>query len=149
MTLKESLYSICLSYVQERIVRITKEIESVQTSANEENKSSAGDKHETGRAMAQLEIEKNSKQLQEAKRLEAQLAKIQIDNISDRIIAGSLVTTTNGIFFISISMGVVTYKEQPYFFISPDSPLGMLFLDKKVMDEISFNGKKYVVLAIG
>ncbi|HSY60679.1 MAG TPA: hypothetical protein VK796_02335, partial [Cytophaga sp.] len=67
---KNTLYAYCTDYVTERITRLKTEIKKTQSSANEETKSSAGDKYETGRAMAQLEIEKNTKQLAEAERLQ-------------------------------------------------------------------------------
>jgi hypothetical protein len=66
INIKESLYNHCMRYVQERIARIQNEIDLHQAAANEETKSSAGDKYETGRAMAQLDIERNSVQLREA-----------------------------------------------------------------------------------
>jgi sortase (surface protein transpeptidase) len=56
--LKTRLHSLCVSYVGQRIETAQRAIAIAQASANEETKSSAGDKYETGRAMAQLEIEK-------------------------------------------------------------------------------------------
>jgi hypothetical protein len=52
--------------VHQRIASAEEAIRMAQESANQEGKSSAGDKYETGRAMAQLEIEKASGQLAEA-----------------------------------------------------------------------------------
>ena len=63
-------------------------ISGAQNSANEETKSSAGDKYETGRAMAQLEIEKNMTQLAEAKRLKQTLEQIAPDKIIAELMFG-------------------------------------------------------------
>jgi hypothetical protein len=56
--LKTKLLTLCIKYVDDRISATQQAIQSAQASANEETKSSSGDKYETGRAMAQLEIEK-------------------------------------------------------------------------------------------
>ena len=65
-----------MAYVHERIAATQEAIYTAQLSANEETKSSAGDKYETGRAMAQLEIEKNTAQLAEALKLKQMLKQI-------------------------------------------------------------------------
>src|SRR3954467_3556984 len=121
-SLKTALYTYCTDYVLERITRLKTEIKKTQSSANEETKSSAGDKYETGRAMAQLEIEKNTTQLREAERLQGMLQAIHQDLISEIIIPGSLVKTSKGDFYISISIGLITLEQKQYFVIAPDSP---------------------------
>jgi len=63
MTLKENLYQQCVLTVENRFKTIQEIISSHQKSLNSETKSSAGDKHETGRAMLQLEMEKAGQQL--------------------------------------------------------------------------------------
>ena len=148
MNLKQALYAHCLSYVQQRIARTQEEINKVQASANEESKSSAGDKHETGRAMAQLEVEKNAKQLAEAEKLLNILHNISPERVSERVIPGSLVHTSNGVFFIAVSIGAFLYKKVQYFGIAGDSPLGKMFLHKGKGEVVVFNGKEYVISAI-
>lgn len=48
---KAKLYASCLKLVDERVSHIEDAMRNAQASANEETKSSAGDKYETGRAM--------------------------------------------------------------------------------------------------
>lgn len=145
MALKNALYTYCTDYVMERITRLKNEIKKTQSSANEETKSSAGDKYETGRAMAQLEIEKNTKQLSEAERLQGMLQAIHTDLVSEIVIPGSLINTSKGVFYISISIGLVAFEGNPYYIVAPDSPIGKLFMGKKVKDEIVWNSSKYVI----
>lgn len=145
---KNTLYTYCTDYVMERITRLKTEIKKTQSSANEETKSSAGDKYETGRAMAQLEIEKNTKQLAEAERLQGMLQAIHTDLISEIIIPGSLVKTPKGIFYISISIGLIEIDKQPYFVIAPDSPIGKLFMGKKAGDVIAWNNNVYTIAGV-
>ena len=64
-----------------------------QRSANEEGKSSAGDKYETGRAMMQIERDKAANQLEEALKLKRILDQIQPEVQHERILIGSVVIT--------------------------------------------------------
>lgn len=143
--IKTALFAFCTDYVMERINRLKNEIKKTQASANEETKSSAGDKYETGRAMAQLEIGKNSVQLREAERLLGMLQAIHQELISEIVIPGSLVKTNKGDFYISISIGLIKLKQNQYFIIAPDSPIGLLFMGKKVRDVISWNKAQYQI----
>ena len=133
MTLKEKLYDHCVRYIEERINRIEAEIKKSQQAANEETKSSMGDKYETGRAMAQLAIEQNQIQLGEAQKLRSTLTKIT-NTKSEKVIAGSLVTTSKGVYYVGISLGVVNIDNMPFMIISSDSPIGKLIAGKKVGD---------------
>ena len=67
-----------MDLLEKRSQEIRKEMDTAQQSANSETKSTAGDKHETARAMAQLEVEMLSKQLEEVNKSIAQLKRIHI-----------------------------------------------------------------------
>lgn len=60
MNLKETLFKQCVLFVNKRLQTIEEVLSSNQKALQAETKSSAGDKHETGRAMLQLEMEKAS-----------------------------------------------------------------------------------------
>ena len=64
-----------------------------QLSANEEGKSSAGDKYETGRAMMQIEREKAANQLEEALKLKRIIDQLQPDVHHEIATLGSVVIT--------------------------------------------------------
>ena len=143
--LKEQLYHKFVSIAQQRITDLELIIKEAQYAANNETKSSAGDKHETGRSMAQLETEKLTKQLGEALKLSELLHKINPQGKHQLIGLGSLVITTNGNFFISASLGKIELNEITYFAISSISPIGQLLIQKKENDSFSFNTKSYVI----
>lgn len=145
---KESLYNYCVQYVEERIARIQDEIGLLQAAANEETKSSAGDKYETGRAMAQLEIERNAVQLKEAEKLRSFLQGIAREGTSAVIVPGSLVTTSKGVFYVAISLGAVTLDEQKYLVVSPDSPIGKLLLGKRAGQELLWRSERYSIVRV-
>lgn len=145
MTEKETLYAHCLQYVEQRIARIQEEITRVQASANEETKSSAGDKYETGRAMAQNEIERNTLQRMEAERLQATLTNLNQSNTFSTAAPGALVTTSRGFFYIAISLGSVTIQNKPYFIVSAESPIGKLLIGKRAGEAITWNGNQHEI----
>jgi len=148
MSPKEFLFAHCQNYVNQRLARIHDEINSIQKSANEETKSSAGDKYETGRAMAQLEVERNIAQLRETEKIQNVLQNIIPQSVTDVAIPGALVTTTQSVFYIAISLGAVTCAQQEYFIISADSPIGKQLIGKRVGESYSWKAKTYTIQAI-
>ena len=115
MTLKEELYQLCLDYANQRLQNIEKTIQSNQKALTSETKSSAGDKHETGRAMLQLEIEKAGQQLGAIQQMKETLAKIDPSKTSEIISLGSLVKTpdlyTCGIDYVGVSNLFTFFKS--------------------------------------
>jgi hypothetical protein len=141
--IKEELFDHCLKYTQLRISNIQNAIESARESGNDENKSSAGDKHETGRSMAQLAQENLSHQLLESEKLLQLLGSVERGKTSPAISIGSLVITDHGNYFISISAGKLIVEEETYYAVSPASPIGSALLNAKGLSEFKFNGKNY------
>lgn len=146
--IKHELYNLCQVYLQQRIQTAKQAIEEAQQAANNETKSSSGDKYETGRAMMQLEIEKDSVQLSESLKLKQALDQISIDNSSTSVHPGSLVVTDQAVFFIAISVGKLTLHGKTYLAISPASPVGIKLLGLKLNDSFTFNDRTYVVQEI-
>ncbi|MBQ0733870.1 3-oxoacyl-ACP synthase [Aquimarina celericrescens] len=144
--IKQKLLDKCKQYTDQRLQRIQAIITDIQESLTSETKSTAGDKHETGRAMLQLEREKAGAQLAEVQKLQEILHKIDVSLLSDRVHLGSLVETSNGYYFISISVGKITIDNQSYFAIAVNSPLGRLLLGKTVGDHFNFNGEKFTII---
>lgn len=117
----------------------------LQAAANEETKSSVGDKYETGRAMMQIEIEKNATQLTEAQKLIEALHKIDPRKRTEKIQAGSLAITNQGNFFIAISAGQLMLDRQSFFAIAPTSPIGVLLMGRSAGLSFDFNRKNYLI----
>jgi hypothetical protein len=147
--LRQQLLSQCQMVVDQRIASAEETIRMAQESANEEGKSSAGDKYETGRAMAQLEIEKAGGQLADAKKLKQALEQIPVDVSGSIVRPGSLVITSQGSYFISIAAGKLTVDGKTWFAISAGSPLGAILLGKREGDAVKMMGKEIVVERVG
>jgi transcription elongation GreA/GreB family factor len=119
-----------------------------QQSANEESKSSAGDKYETGRAMMQIERDKAAQQLDEALKLKNTLEQISLQARSDNIMLGTLVITDSKKIFISIGLGKVTIDDQEFLVVAPASPLGKVLMGLKVNDQVVFNKERLTILQL-
>lgn len=144
-SIKQELYELCREYIDNRIQAARLAISEAQQSANQESKSSSGDKYETGRAMMQLEIEKNAAQLSESLKVKQILDNITIENHPVSVQPGSLVITDSDVFFIAISLGKVTLHNQNFLVISANSPLGIKLIGLKPGDKITFKDNAYVV----
>lgn len=145
---KKQLFEKCVAYVVEKMETAQKAIQTAQDSANTESKSSMGDKYETGRAMAQLEIEKNLVQLNEFQRMKQELERTPWEQTNSSAQKGSLVYTNSGIYFLSVSAGKIVLDNESYFAVSLMSPIAKSLLGLKEGDDSMFNGKAMRVLRI-
>lgn len=147
-TIKEQLYQLCVAYVQTRMQAAEDAFRAAEQASNDDTKSSAGDKYETGRAMMQQEKDRNTIQLNEASKLMVALNLIGTKNTSAVVETGSLVITDNGKFYLAISAGTLVVDEVSYFAVSPASPIGMKLKGLKAGDGFELNGKGYRILEV-
>jgi transcription elongation GreA/GreB family factor len=149
MNTKPSLHAACLAYVQLRLDAARTGMQAAQESSNSETKSSAGDKYETGREMAQQERDRHAMQLHEAQKLLADLQKINPELPSDTVRLGALVATNLGQFYLSISAGRLTTADGKEFMaVSPVAPIAVALHGHKAGEEVLFNGKPVRVEAV-
>tara|TARA_B100002049_G_C16005022_1_gene343224 strand:- start:315 stop:767 length:453 start_codon:yes stop_codon:yes gene_type:complete len=147
-SIKEKLYKACEAYVDERIKRIEDSMAGLESDLENETKSSAGDKYETGREMINLEINKLAEQLQQFKNLRNTLnvAKSRTNNGSAQL--GTAVKTNMANYFIAIPADRIIVDGEEYFAIGANSPIAQLLLHKKAGEEITFNGKSAEILEV-
>jgi|TARA_Y100000588_G_C14063566_1_gene842582 transcription elongation GreA/GreB family factor len=147
-SIKERLYKACEAYVEERIKRIEAAMAGLESDLENETKSSAGDKYETGREMINLEINKLAEQLQQFKNLRNTLnvAKSRTNNGSAQL--GTAVKTNMANYFIAIPADRIIVDGDEYFAIGANSPIAQLLLHKKAGEEIIFNGKSAEILEV-
>ncbi len=145
---KQQLYNLCLDALNKRIEAAKTSMEDAQNSANEEGKSSMGDKYETARAMGQIVRDMNAKQLQEALKELSFLQKINPEKINTTIDVGCAVKTTTGNFYISISIGQLKIESETWFALSAGSPIAQALLNKKAGDSYTFRDKTEQILEV-
>ncbi|PQJ79890.1 3-oxoacyl-ACP synthase [Polaribacter porphyrae] len=148
MEIKKELLHKCKEFVDNRLKTVQETISSHQKALQSETKSSAGDKHETGRAMLQLEMEKASQQLSNIYQMKETLAKINVSKTSNIAHLGSIIETNVANYFLSISAGQLVVAKKMYFAVSVSSPIGKLLLGKRENAKIFFNQKAVVINSI-
>jgi len=146
--IKKQLYNKCQDFLNNRLEVIQNTIKDIQNSLQSETKSSAGDKHETGRAMLQLEREKAGNQLSEIQKLQEILQKIDSDTVHQKVALGSIVYTTNLNYFIGISAGEIIVDVRKFYAISPSTPIAQLLLSKMVGEQIQFRSSTFAITKI-
>lgn len=145
---KQHIINACLNYLTQKVNSLNTIIREVNEAGNTESKSSAGDKHETAKAMAQLEQEKLGNQLKEAETQLADFEKHDFTKTSATVSQGSLIETNKGYFFIASSIGKIEVDGKAVFVISNKSPLAIAFAGKQQIDKVGFNGIEYMITAI-
>src|ERR1700744_2782973 len=102
---KNRLKRWALDLIGQRITASREAVDQAQQSANSEEKSSAGDKYETGRAMGHLQKDMYARQLAESVKELANLHAVQTEKIYPTAQTGALVQTDTIDFFIGAGLG--------------------------------------------
>jgi hypothetical protein len=147
-SIKEQLFYHCQQTVTEQINAAQRGIDATDEAVKSETKGSAGDKHETGRAMIHLEKEQHIRRLNEALANERALHNIDPTQPCNEVIAGAVVQTSAGNYFFAISAGKRRVDEQEYLTVSLSSPLGEELEGCEKGDIISFRGKELKITAV-
>ncbi|MCT4629367.1 3-oxoacyl-ACP synthase [Winogradskyella sp.] len=148
MDIKEQLYNECKENLENRLQVIQNNILDIETALQSETKSSAGDKHETGRAMLQLEREKLGQRLAEIQKLQDLLQKTDYKATHTKVALGSIVFTSNLNYYIAISTGELKINETCFYAISPATPIAQVLLGKEEGDVVSFRNSTFTVLKV-
>lgn len=146
--IKKNLFRQCHELLQLRLERLNTKISDLQESLSSETKSSAGDKHETGRAMIHLEREKLGYQLAE---IEQDLKILERINPLDqhlKVGLGSVVFTTQFNYFIAVSCGQINSRGTDFYAVSLNAPIARCFMSKEQKDCVTFRSQKITILKI-
>jgi len=143
---KPALHILCHAFIEQRIAAARTAMQAAQESSSSETKSSAGDKYETGREMANAERDRNAAHMQQAQQLQTELARISPDAACDTVRPGALVHTSLGWFYIGISAGKLAGHE--VFAVSPAAPVAVALKGLRAGEEAVFNGKVVRVMAV-
>lgn len=148
MNTKKQLHQLCLEFLEKRIEVAKGAMDDAQQSANAEEKSSMGDKYETGRAMSQNVRDINAKQLSEALKDITVIKQLNPEKENTTVALGAAVKTTAGNFYISVSIGQLKVNNETWFALSAIAPIAQAILDKKAGDKYTFRGKEETILSV-
>ncbi|MGK0385466.1 MAG: hypothetical protein ACI849_000068 [Patiriisocius sp.] len=146
--IKENLLQSCTQQVSAKYMTLQNKIKGIVASLDDATKSSAGDKHETARAMLQIDREQAGERMAKIEKIQQVLYKIDLSQGSKNAHLGSLVTTSQGRFFLSISLGVLLVENTSYFCIGLQTPIGKLLFGKHAGDSFVFRDKTYTISKI-
>ncbi|MEO5594337.1 MAG: hypothetical protein ABIR15_14970 [Chitinophagaceae bacterium] len=145
LSFKNSLKQFCQQHIEQRVAAAKEAIKNAQDSANNEEKSSAGDKYETGRAMGHLQKDMHARQLSEYIKEISELHAVNTGIIYNQAIAGAFIETDQSSFFIAAGLGKQIIKDRQILFLSPHAPLATILQNKKQGDSFVFNGAMTII----
>lgn len=145
---KEAVFEKLLALQAAKVQALGQEISANRENLSSATKSSAGDKHETGRAMLQLEQEKLGSSYAEAEKVMQLLLRVPFEKSYHQIKVGSLFQTDQGLFLLAASFGKIEHDKQEVFVLGPSAPLSQMLLGKSPGEEIQWQGKRICISAV-
>lgn len=134
--------------VRETLQRLQADMVVLQESRQADTKSSAGDKHETARAMVDQELQQLNQQREKAQRNQSELQQLT-EAPCDTAARGAAVETDRIIYFISISFGKLPVEgAKPVYALSPVSPAAQAMLGKRAGEVFEINGMRHTILKV-
>lgn len=123
--------------------------EALALSLTKETKSTAGDKHETARAMVQLDMEQAGQRVARFEDMVSALERMNPSQARNQVAPGAVVWTDGGGLFIGIPLGVFEVAGNRFQAISSQAPLALALVGAKPTDQVVFRGKTWTVKGIG
>ena len=143
--MKKRIVEFITLLIKDKTQLLKFELDSINEEKNNINKSSAGDKFETSRALMQREYDKINNQLFLLKNQLRSIESISIKDKKNKVGVGSVIKTNKSFYFISIGLGKHTVDNNDIYIISLSSPIGKLLNNKKKGDKIVFNNNEELI----
>ena len=145
LTFKIALKQFALDLISSRIEAAKQQADQAQEAANQEEKSSAGDKYETSRAMGHLQKDMHTRQQAEHARELATLHQIKVDTLYSTAAPGAFIQCPDINFFIAAGLGKQQLHDQTILFLSPAAPLAKALYQRRAGDSFIFNGRTLLI----
>jgi transcription elongation GreA/GreB family factor len=140
-SLKEKVHNKCVEMVNQTVIMHQKAMNDAQDAANKEQRSTAGDKYDTSRAMSQNERDMYAGRLADSLQMKKVLNNIDPNKNLDHAESGSLVITEHINYYLSVSLGKLSFDGLECFAISPMTPAGQAMLGKCAGDTFEIRGQ--------
>lgn len=146
---RESILEAVHLHLLQRAADTRRTMADLQASLLHSGKSTAGDKHETDRAMVHLEMESLGRQMEgEKKTLHLIESVMTIKDAPETIDAGSIVETPTALFLLGPSFSRIMVGDKPMMGISLQSPLGQALHGKRKGDAVALAGVEHKVIGV-
>ena len=148
MMLKTRVHDHLFQLLEKRVSELSIQRTQISHDSTESGKGSAGDKHEVGIAMAQLEIEKIDGQIYLLQQQHTALKRIDAQQTHTHIQIGSIFMCNEQWFYCSIAFGQLEFEQSSVFCLSPEAPLYLALKGKKLGETALLNGKTWKIEAL-
>jgi hypothetical protein len=138
----------CCTLLEARVQAAAQAMHAAQEATLGEDKSSAGDKYETSRAMGHLDRNMNAKQMVIAKDELQVLHRLAGSERKNSVQAGALVSSTAGLYFLGAGLGSITVDGQVVITLSANSPLAAALRGKVTGDQVNFMSREITITGI-
>ena len=143
---KAKVYQTAIKQLKDKEVLLSTERKNIIESILEDEKSSAGDKFETGRETMTQDLNTIEGQIKHGKNDLDELYRLHtIKDTPASVQEGALVKIGGDWFLIAVSIGAIKVDDSKVFLMSKNSPLGELLIGKKKKDQINFRGKTLLI----
>lgn len=148
MSFKGELLEFILADLRLKLEALQADLEDMRLELSDNTKSTAGDKHETSRAMVQLEMEKVGKRHFELQKTYDLALRVLDFPTSLQVQLGSLVASDGPLFLLGLPLGNITFEGRTIFCVSLQSPVGQLLLGKMEGDTVTLPGGVYTLKSV-
>ncbi|MCG9971468.1 transcription elongation factor [Christiangramia crocea] len=145
---RSDLIKACRNFLQQKTDVVLKAMDGLKEDLENESKSSAGDKYETGREMINIEWNKLSNQLNEYEKLGKVLNRVEDHKYNGRIVLGSMVNTDIASYFISIPAGEILTGNKKFYAVGIQAPVSQKLLGKEAGENFEINGRMIRITAV-
>jgi hypothetical protein len=145
MSLKTRLHQQLFNALESRKSALQLERSQLSIDSTETGKGSAGDKHEVGIAMAQIEIGKLDQQIALVQQQLSVLQKLDPSVHLDQILVGALFEIDQQWYYCSVPFGPIQLDKTTYFCLSTEAPLYQALKGKKEQESAVFNGRNWKI----
>ncbi|MFT5723789.1 MAG: transcription elongation GreA/GreB family factor [Bacteroidia bacterium] len=142
---KSRVIEVLTAKLNDQLVELKSAMDSVSESIKGEEKSSAGDKYETSRAMNHIELDRLNKLYSNLMKNGSMLTALSNKEIDDKVRQGALVTTSKRVLFFCGGMGKVTIDGVDVLTMSMGAPIGQVFINKAKGETVNFNNTSEII----
>lgn len=124
-------------------------MEELSSSLGKETKSTAGDKHETGRAMVQREMEQAGGRLARCEAMQAVASRLDLDRARTSVGPGAIVVSGDAKLLIGVGLGPFEVPGVGRFqAISANAPIAMALAGGQAGERREFRGRPWVIESV-
>jgi hypothetical protein len=144
-TWKQAIKAACIALLEKRLAISQLAMDQAQESANSDDKSSAGDKYETGRAMGQRDRDMHAAQYNQCRDELNRIQTLDTETPHERVGTGSVVLCGEQVFFVALGLGTLIVEGRKIVVLSPQAPLAVLMKLKTRGDQFQLNGRDLLI----